>query len=368
MTDEPNLPATQDAPQPEEAPKPVKSKGLATYEAFETELREREQSIVLMLPSHVSRERFINSAIAAVKQTPDLLFCTPRSLFSAITKSAQDGLLPDGREGIITAYNEKQKDNSYLKVAQWNPMAWGLRKRARELDGIIVSTAVVHENDEFTYREGDEPRIEHKPAPLKEDRGNMIGVYAIFRRGSEILHREVMNAAQVGQIQAQSKSSSGLMWTKFAGEAWRKSVLRRGFKSVPVSETLETIIHRDDEAFAFDEPQVIEQKPSVMARLPGHNGESLATTAEATMGGYGGGAGGGGSAEKPFTPDEARVLSDLHNELADASTPEEIQVVVDNHTPELEAMKQAGQASERFLSQWQAEVDGRQKPRRKAKA
>jgi len=362
MAEEPNLPATQDAPPPEEAPKPAKSKGLATYETFETELREREQSIVSMLPNHVSRERFINSAIAAVKQTPDLLFCTPRSLFSAITKSAQDGLLPDGREGIITVYNEKQKDNSYLKVAQWNPMAWGLRKRARELDDIIVSTAVVHQNDAFTYQEGDEPRIEHKPAPLKEDRGNMIGVYAIFRRGSEILHREVMNAAQVAQIQAQSKSATGIMWTKFAGEAWRKSVLRRGFKSVPVSENLETIIHRDDESFAFDEPQVIEQKPSVLTRLPGHNGESISLTAEATMGG-----GNGGGSPPPFTDDEARVLSDLHNELADASTPEEIQVVVDNHTPELEAMKQAGQASERFLSQWQAEVDGRQKPRRKAK-
>ena len=230
-----------------------KGKSLELWQEFEGELRQREQAIASMLPNHVGRERFISSAIAAVKQTPDLLKCTPRSLFNSITKSAQDGLLPDGREGVITVYNEKQKDNTWQKVAQWNPMAWGLRKRARELDDIIVSTSVVHQNDEFIYQEGDEPRIEHVPPPLDQDRGGMIGVYAIFRKGDAILHREVMNASQVNQVRAQSKQPDGIMWTKFTTEAWRKTVLRRGFKSVPCSENLDAIVRRDDETFSFDE-------------------------------------------------------------------------------------------------------------------
>jgi recombination protein RecT len=226
---------------------------VSTWEGFETELRSREQAIVSMLPNHVSRERFINSAIAAVKQTPELLNATPRSLFGAVTKSAQDGLLPDGREGVITLYNEKQKDNSWQKTAQWNPMAYGLRKRARELDNIIIDAQVVYENDDFMRHQGDAPHIEHRPANLGTPRGAMIGAYAIFKSGDgTILHREVMDAAQIQAVRDQSKAPNSLMWTKFAEEGWRKTVVRRGVKTVPCSERLQTIVQRDDDLFNFD--------------------------------------------------------------------------------------------------------------------
>ena len=233
-----------------------KSAATESWEWFRDEITKREAEIGSMLPRHVSKERFIASAIAAVKQTPGLLECTPRSLFSAITKSAQDGLLPDGREGVITIYNEKQKDNSYEKVAQWNPMTFGLRKRARELDRIIVSTQTVSENDHFIWHEGDDPKIEHEPAKLGTPRGPMIGAYAIFRtENGAVLHREVMDKNQIESVQAQSKNPDGLMWKKFTTEAWRKTVVRRGFKTVPCSEHLQVIVSRDDETFSFDEPE-----------------------------------------------------------------------------------------------------------------
>lgn len=238
---------------------------LVKWEDFETELKAREQSIVSMLPPHVGKQRFINSAIAAVKQTPDLLTATPRSLFTAITKSAQDGLLPDGREGVITMYREKQKDDSWLMVAQWNPMTFGLRKRARELDDIIVNAQVVHENDRFVRHEGDDPRIEHDPAPLGQSRGAMIGAYAIIRNETAILHREVMDKAQIEAVRAQSKAQNSLMWTKFTEEAWRKTVIRRAMKSVPCSDTLDEIVRRDDESFDFTEPAAQERtKPRIV--------------------------------------------------------------------------------------------------------
>lgn len=239
------------------------------WEDFETELKQREQSIVSMLPQHVGKPRFINSAIAAVKQTPNLLTATPRSLFAAITKSAQDGLLPDGREGVITLYKEKQKDGSWLNVAQWNPMTFGLRKRARELDGVIVNAQVVHENDRFERHEGDDPRLEHHPAPLGQPRGAMIGAYAIIRNDTHILHREVMDAAQIESVRTQSKAPDSLMWRTFTEEAWRKTVIRRAMKSVPCSDTLDTIVRRDDDMFDFTEPSHERPKPRVVQAVAG---------------------------------------------------------------------------------------------------
>ena len=237
------------------------STAMVRWEEFEGELKQREQAIVSMLPQHVGKQRFINSAIAAVKQTPDLLTATPRSLFAAITKSAQDGLLPDGREGVITLYKEKQKDGSWLNVAQWNPMTFGLRKRAREIDGVIVNAQVVHEHDRFVRHEGDDPRLEHDPAPLGQPRGPMIGAYAIIRNDTAILHREVMDATQIESVRAQSKAPDSLMWRKFTEAAWRKTVIRRAMKSVPCSEKLDTIVRRDDDLFDFTEQQQNHERP-----------------------------------------------------------------------------------------------------------
>lgn len=235
-----------------EAPK--KSNGLLAYEGFQAEIQERADELASQLPSNVSRDRFINGAIAAVKQTPSLLKATPRSIFAALTKAAQDGLLPDGREGVITVYNQKISGTSkYEDVAQWNPMTYGLRKRARELDGIIIDTQVVYANDLFEREQGDDPKIVHKPAPLDEERGVGIGAYAIFKHPTEgILHREVMSKAEIETARNQSRVKDSLMWTKFWTEGWRKTVARRGIKSVPVSAALERMIQREDDNFDFN--------------------------------------------------------------------------------------------------------------------
>jgi recombination protein RecT len=235
-------------------------------EAFRGELHARADEIGSQLPSNIPRDRFLNAAIAAVRATPDLLNATRRSAFSALTKAAQDGLLPDGREGIITVYSVKG-----TMTAQWNPMVYGIRKRAREVDGIIIGTEVVYENDEFEQEAGDNPTITHKPAKLGTDRGKAIGVYAIFRHPQEgILSREVMSAQQVDDVREQSRAKGSLMWTKFWTEGWRKTVIRRGIKSVPVSPKLEMVVTRDDEQFDFAEQRQISAPtpPPLPPRLP----------------------------------------------------------------------------------------------------
>lgn len=228
-----------------------KDKDVSFSEALITRIDE----IAPLLPAHIKKERFVAAAKTAVKQNPELLECTVRSLFNALARAAQDGLLPDGREGVINHYKTKvetPKGDKWLKVASWNPMAYGLRKRARELDDIIIDAQVVHENDHFVWHQGDEPRIEHEPAKLGTERGPMIGTYAIFRANNgQILHREVMDRLQVMAVREQSKAKDSLMWTKFETEGWRKSVVRRGIKTVPVSETLERVITRGDEEFDF---------------------------------------------------------------------------------------------------------------------
>jgi phage RecT family recombinase len=223
--------------------KKPESREVAAFRTVESWLVDNSGELSARLPKHINRDRFQAVALEAVRQNPKLLACTPRSLFNAFRKAAADGILPDGREGVITPYKDE---------AQWNPMIFGLRKRARELDDLIVDAQVVYANDHFIWHQGDDPKLEHTPAPLGQVRGGMIGAYAIFKRHGEILHREVMDVNQIKTVQSQSRKPDSLMWVKFPEEAWRKVVARRGFKSVPsLSEKLDAIVRSGDDEFEF---------------------------------------------------------------------------------------------------------------------
>lgn len=232
-----NVPATTAAP---------------TWEEFATEMSGEGREWTALLPPTVSPEKFRACAITAVKQNPDLLKCTKRSLFNAISRAAQDGMMPDGREGFINSYNSKigkdgQNRDVYGLIAQWQPMAFGFRKRARELDDIIIDAQAVYQNDHFVQHQGDHPTIEHDPVPLGTERGAKVGAYAIYRKGNEILHREVMDYGQIEKARSKSKAPDSLMWKDFSEEGYKKTVLRRGMKTVPVSDDMASIIKRDDE-------------------------------------------------------------------------------------------------------------------------
>lgn len=234
-------------------------KGVSSFESFvqEFDAPGRQREITAMLPENVPFERFRSCAIAAVKQNPDILSATPRSIFNALTKAAQDGLLPDGREGFINVYNTKQKvgdKDVWLPTAQWLPMTFGIRKRARELDKMIIDAQVVCMNDTFEWHQGDDPKIVHTPVQLGQgERGEKVGAYAIFKReDGTILHREVMDLVEIEKAKKQSKSPGGLLWTTFSEEAFRKTAVRRGSKTVPVSDGLRQIIQRDDDLYEFN--------------------------------------------------------------------------------------------------------------------
>jgi len=248
---------------------PTEGKKIELWKSFEMGLEERATDFANILPRHISKEKFISTTVAAVKQNPDLLTADARTLFAAVTKAAQDGLMPDGREGVITVYNTKVKRNGkeeWIKAAQWNPMTYGLRKRAKETDDIIIDAQVVHANDTegqgIIWEQGDEPHIIHRPAKLGTARGDMIGAYAIFKKDGVILHREVMDKDQIETTRNQSKAKDSLMWTTFKSEGYRKAVIRRGMKTVPVSSDLERIITRDDENFEFNNREPAPVAPS----------------------------------------------------------------------------------------------------------
>jgi recombination protein RecT len=231
----------------------VTEQKLSPPAEFRDQFQRMGGEISAALPPHIPVERFMRVVLTAANSNPDLLRADRRSLFESAMKAAQDGLLPDGRDGAFVIFNSRAKDEKgkdiWINKVQWMPMIGGILKKVRNSGGLLtISAHVAYENDYFTYILGDEEKIEHKPF-VGEDRGKPRLVYAIAKTKDGGIYREVMTVADVEQVRAVSKAKSNGPWVSWWSEMARKTVLRRLCKRLPMSTDLDDLIRRDDELY-----------------------------------------------------------------------------------------------------------------------
>jgi len=191
------------------------------------------------LPAHVNVERFQRVAMTAVQNNPDLLNVDRRSLYNAAMRAAQQGLLPDGREGAIVTFSGK---------AQWMVMVSGLQKLVRNSGEVSTwSVQAVYENDTFDYTLGDDEHITHKPA--LRNRGSIIGAYSIVLMKDGERSREFMDVDQINAIRNRSRSGKSGPWVSDFDEMAKKTVVRRHSKRLPMSTDLDDLLRSDDDLF-----------------------------------------------------------------------------------------------------------------------
>lgn len=210
------------------------------------------------LPAHVPVEKFTRVAMTAIQNNPDLQGADRRSLFGAIVRLAQDGLLPDGREAAIVLFGNK---------AQAMPMIAGVLKKIRQSGDVsYISAQIVYANDRFKWTLGFDENVEHEPAPLDQEPGEPVAAYAVavLKDGSRLL--EVMRKSEIEKVRQVSRAKNNGPWVQWWGEMARKTVMRRLSKRLPMSTDLDDHFERDATMRANDnaEPAVID----VEAREP----------------------------------------------------------------------------------------------------
>jgi recombination protein RecT len=168
--------------------------------------------------------------------------------------AAQDGVLPDGREGAIAPYGESADGKRVAEIATWMPMIEGLRKKARN-SGEIKNweVHVVRARDHFRFALGDDAFIEHEPYFGIDEPGDIIGAYSIATLADGTKSRDVMTIRDIVKIRAKSKAKNG-PWgdPTFFPEMCKKTVARRHYKQLPHSAGLDKMIERDDREFDLD--------------------------------------------------------------------------------------------------------------------
>lgn len=256
---------------PQEKPKSPAAK-------FSDKLHEQREAIGKQLPRGIDADRFIRTAITTVNLNPELLSCTPASLYASLMQAAKDGLLPDGKEAVVQPYNVKIKGQNgqqdrWEKQAQYMPMVRGLiQVMYRTGDVAMVDGVAVYEKDHFEYERGDNPRIVHRPYMGMEDPGQIIGAYVVIKLTNGEVKREVMTRRDIEKVREASKAKNGPGWTTWYDQFSIKAVIKRAAKQLPTdSEALERVIQHDNDAMGFDfgdAKQVPQQQVPRIASTP----------------------------------------------------------------------------------------------------
>jgi len=207
------------------------------------------------LPAHIAPERFERIVLTAINMNPDLLDADRRSLFNATTRAAQDGLLPDGREGAFVVY----KDKSGKKIVQWLPMVFGITKLIRQSGEIeSIGARIVYQNEiekgrfEFIVSDGAE-RLRHEPI-LFGERGAAVLVYAYARFKTGHVEYMPLHSADIAKRRAASRSAgfAGSPWNSWTDEMWLKTAIRALAKRLPLSSEIMDKLEHDDEPTEFE--------------------------------------------------------------------------------------------------------------------
>ena len=274
---------------------PVPSKGeLITV--FKNQVANGENEFRAALPAHIPVERFMRVVTTAVTSNPDLLGADRRSLFEAATKAAQDGLLPDGRDGALVIFGGK---------VQWMPMIGGILKKIRNSGELIsISAYVAYSNDEFIYELGDEEKISHRPA--LEERGKPRLVYAIAKTKDGGIYREVMTVTEIEKVRAVSRAAKKGPWVDWWDEMARKTVMRRLAKRLPMSSDLDDLIRRDDALYDFDGAREKQDRQPDAPALRGLSSKLDALAASAPTAHV-------GEAEPPHDPETGEIVEEVIN-------------------------------------------------------
>ena len=203
-----------------------------------------------MIPAHITPDKFKAMLVTAVANNQKLLECTSASLLKAAAEAAELGLSlnPSLKEAdILPVWNGRI---SKLE-AQMRPRVKGFMKLATQSGEVTkIESHIRYAKDGFRRQYGTAPLIEHSPAD--GDRGEKVGVYCVWWLKGTEYQFEYMDAEDVLKIKERtsSKNKNGEIigpWVTDEDEMWRKTVIRRASKYMPLSsETFQRAVALDD--------------------------------------------------------------------------------------------------------------------------
>lgn len=189
----------------------------------------------------ISVKKFVRVAQTAVQMEPKLLGddVNRQSLYAALTRCAQDGLLPDKKEAALVPFKGE---------VQYMPMIGGILKKIRNSGELVdIGASVVREGESFrrwTDEAGE--HLLHEQDPFSDQA--VRGVYAYARTKDGGFYLELMSVADVEKVRNVSRAKDAGPWTVWWNEKAKVAVMRRLSKRLPMSTDVEEFMQRTIDA------------------------------------------------------------------------------------------------------------------------
>lgn len=226
-------------------------------DGFRAQLEQRLDGFADALPEHITPQRFKSIIMWAVMADPDLLAADRVSLFEACLAAANDGLLPDKKEGALVVYNvnvaPKNQPKKWIKKVQWMPMIRGIFTKLYNTGKVKSATVgLVYEGDQFrAWTDDDGEHVYHEEGE-EQNRDVLRRIYAAVYMKDGGVFVETMRTDEIEKIKSKSKASQFGPWVDWWEEMAKKSVFRRLAKRLPMARDLAPVISRDDILYDLD--------------------------------------------------------------------------------------------------------------------
>jgi recombination protein RecT len=183
-----------------------------------------KELILPFLPEGANIDRVIASVRLAIAndKTKTLGKCTPQSLVLGVARIQQWGLELGVTAHLLPFGGEATPVADYKGLAELMVSSGSVK---------YVETHVVYEGDEFSYRLGLNPQIDHVPANPRKKGAAITYAYCILHLPFARFAFDVMNAADIEEI----RQKYSKQWKNGPLPAWyaKKTVVRQVAKLVP---------------------------------------------------------------------------------------------------------------------------------------
>ena len=247
-------------------PSPSAPTSIPRVRTLEQLLAAHASEIARAVPRHVNADRLLRIATVAIRQTPELLECTPQSFLGAVLQCAVVGLEPGvlGHAYLVPFHNRQSRTLEVVFVAGYRGLI-DLAHRSGRVVSVIART--VREGDEFALElSSDGDRITHRPS-IRGKPGKAIGYYAVLALRGAPPRVVYMTLEEVDLWRRRySKAPDRGPWVDaFDQMAW-KTVVRQVLRWAPLTVELAQALSHDERPLTLEDVSIA--------------GETVASTAE----------------------------------------------------------------------------------------
>lgn len=235
--------------------------------AWITSMQKAEPKFIELAKMHglVEWKAEANFARQAIQKNPKLQQCTGQSIADAIINVAVIGLTLSPMEHLAHLVPRSEKiDDEYVNLCRLEIGYQGLIKIVTDSGSAdYIRADVVREGDDFVYKGPAAAPEVSIPNPFGNDRGSVVGAYAIAKLANGETLCEIMNAQEIKDVEDSSKAKFGPWKGPFRNEMIRKTVIKRLCKTIPRPDNtgrLQKAIHVSNEIEGLDMP-VLEYQP-----------------------------------------------------------------------------------------------------------